>query len=572
MDEAQDTDPIQAEIAMFIAEDDPGISAGDRPRNWKKVTPRAGKIFVVGDPKQSIYRFRRADVTQMEALKLQMGGETLHLQQNFRSQRPLLEWVNTVFEPWMGQGSRQVPYVSLLPRWEASTDHAGKPRVWSLDSRIDGNIEEVRKAEAEAIAGLLRTVTAGGWQVLDSKATDAEGAERYRAATFSDICILMPRRTGLRTLELAMEEAGVPFRLEGASLVFATQEIRDLLNCLKAIDDPADQVATVAALRSPAFACSDVDLLVFSEAGGKFDFLDESQPETEDSGGPVSEALGVLRSFHQERMWVSPPALIDRFIRDRLLMQAAVDHPRTREQWRRYRFMVDQARAFTEAGGDSLRAFLQWMERQAAEGARVNESPAPEADEEAVRIRTVHGAKGLEFPIVLLMGLNSDRRTSWDEVLFDREKIALEVSVGFKGQKFATPGYELQVEREAQLAEEEHVRLLYVAATRARDHLVLSMYRKDSGKDDTDAGKIASILEGQADIWTEAPAAEAVAPPDRGRNRAPWPPPPGRGPGPSRRHTPWSHPSRPAGLDRSPGQGAAGPKQARFRRRHRACT
>ncbi len=527
MDEAQDTDPIQAEIAMFIAEDDPGSRAGDRPRHWDKVTPQAGKLFVVGDPKQSIYRFRRADVTQMEALQLQMGGETLHLQQNFRSQRPLLEWVNTVFEPWMEQGFRQARYVSLQPRWEASTDHPAKPRVWSLGGPMDGTMEVVRKAEAEAIAGLLRTMAEGRWQVLDREATGAAGAERYRSAVYSDVCILMPRRTGLRTLEQAMEEAGIPFRLEGASLVFATQEIRDLLNCLKAIDDPADQVATVAALRSPAFAFSDVDLLRFTEAGGKFSYMDEPRPEVGNGGGPVDEALGLLRRFHLERMWVSPPALIDRFIRDRMLMQAAIDHPRTREQWRRYRFMVEQARAFAEAGGDSLREFLQWMERQAAEGARVSETPAPEADEEAVRIMTVHGAKGLEFPIVVLMGLNSAGRASPGEVLFDRVNNAVEVSVGSKGRKFATPGYELLAEQEERLAEDEHVRLLYVAATRARDHLVLSIYRSTSGRDDTDAGKIAAILAGRDHLWEAAPAGDGVTPkvqgaPDAG-GQAPQP-------------------------------------------------
>ena len=510
IDEAQDTDPIQAEIAMFLAEDDPGDS-GVRPRHWQEVTPKQGKLFVVGDPKQSIYRFRRADVTQMAELQQRMGGEPLYLQQNFRSQRPVLAWVNTVFETWMAEGFQQARYVSLQPRWEGSTGHPASPRVWSLGGPTEGTLDEVRKVEAEAVAGLLRTMAAGRWQVLDQEATAAAGAERYRAAALSDVCILMPRRTGLRTLELAMEEAGIPFRLEGASLIFATQEIRDLLNCLKAIDDPADQVATVAALRSPAFACSDVDLLRFSEAGGKFDYLDETRPKAGDGGGPVREALGVLRSFHRRRMWVSPPALIDHFIRDRMLMQAAVDHPRTREQWRRYRFMVEQARAFTEAGGDSLRAFLQWMERQAAEGARVNESPAPEADEEAVRIMTVHGAKGLEFPIVVLSGLNSAGRMSPGEVLFDRVHQAVEVSVGSRGQEFATPGYKPLAEQEARLAEDEHVRLLYVAATRARDHLVLSMYRKASGKDKTDAGKIAAILEGREDIWETAPAGDEVA-------------------------------------------------------------
>ena len=144
--------------------------------------------------------------------------------------------------------------------------------MWSLGEPVDGNMGVVRTTEAEAISNLLKGIVENEWQVLDPRASEDAGTEEYRDATYSDICILMPTRTGLRYLEQALEDADIPFRLEGSSLVFATQEVRDLLNCLKAIDDPSDQVAIVAALRSPAFACSDVDLLRFHDAGGRFDY------------------------------------------------------------------------------------------------------------------------------------------------------------------------------------------------------------------------------------------------------------------------------------------------------------
>lgn len=522
VDEAQDTDPIQAEIAMFIAEDDPGNGNAARPMHWREVVPKRGKLFVVGDPKQSIYRFRRADVDQMYALRDRMGGETLRLQQNFRSQRPVLEWVNAAFETWMPEGFRQADYVPLAPRWQADTDHRMKPRVWHLGGEIEGAIAEVRKQEAGAIAGLLAAIADGQWRVLDREATESSGAERYRAATLSDVCILMTRRTGLRTLELAIEEAGIPYRLEGASLIFDTQEIRDLLNCLKAIDDPADQVAIVAALRSPAFACSDVDLLRFSGAGGSFDYLAVPDPVADGEDNPVSRALDTLRRFHEQRMWKSLAWLADGFIRDRMLMQAAMDQPRTREQWRRYRFMVDQARAFAEAGGDSLRAFLQWVDRQAAEGARVNETPAPETDEEAVKIMTVHASKGLEFPVVILMGLNSPPRANRPRVIFDRSCGAAEVSVGPENARFETAGYPQMLDVERQMGEDERVRLLYVATTRARDHLLLSMYRGSTGGGKSDADQIASIFEGRDGLWETAPEVPSHSPasaPEPGNSR-----------------------------------------------------
>ncbi|MCH8109535.1 MAG: UvrD-helicase domain-containing protein, partial [Chloroflexi bacterium] len=502
IDEAQDTDPIQTEIAMFLSEDVPNSTRDeDRPRSWEEINPAPGKLFVVGDPKQSIYRFRRADIRQMARLQTRLGGEPVRLVQNFRSQRPVIAWVNHVFERWMTQGTGQAEYVSVRHRWEAAVDHPAKPRVWSLGgAQADGTIGPVRRKEARAIASLLKAIVSGEWQVLDVEATASSGEERYRAATYSDVCILMPRRTALRMLEVAMDDAGIPYRLEGASLVFGTQEVRDLINCLKAIDDPADQVATVAALRSPAFACNDIELLGFAEAGGKFDYIsEEDTPE-----GPVADAFEVLRRYHKDRLWTSIASLIDRFVRDRLLMEAALDHPRTREQWRRYRFMVEQARAFAAAGGNSLRAFLEWVERQAAEGARVTEVPVPEVDEEAVRVMTVHAAKGLEFPVVVLTGLNADRSLRSDGVLFDREGKTAEVNIGTSDNQFTTQGYEELVDKERGMEEAEFVRLLYVATTRARDHLVLSMYRteRDSA---TAAATIAGFLDGEDGLWEPAP-------------------------------------------------------------------
>ena len=163
-------------------------------------------------------------------------------------------------------------------------------------------------------------------------------------------------------------------------------------------------------------------------------------------------------------------------------MTAAVDHPRRREQWRRYRFIVAQARAFAEAGGGSLRRFLEWIDRQRSEGARVSETPVPETDEDAVRIMTVHGSKGLEFPVVILTGLNTRRRNSADSVLFGRTdgpdaRNSVEVKVGSGIQTFQTAGHEALASDEKAMLDDEHVRLLYVATTRAMDHLVLSVYR-----------------------------------------------------------------------------------------------
>ena len=494
IDESQDTDPIQAEIAMCIAE---SVQPGERRQtDWERMTPEDGKLFVVGDPKQAIYRFRRADVRQMQNLRVRMGGDTVRLVQNFRSHRPIIEWVNIAFAEWMdpyGEYSSgyQADYEPLVHRWDVVADHDRAPSVWALGGEMEGNIGPIREREAAEIAALLGEVRDGKWQVRDESDGDAP---TYRPARYSDICVLMPSRTGLPTLEIALEDANVPYRLEGSSLVFATQEVRDLLNCLKAIDDPSDEISIVAALRSPAFARSDVDLLRYFEAGGRFDYL-RPGGRSDAAQEPVAKSLTVLYDYHERRLWTSISALTDEFVRDRPLMSAAVGYRRTREQWRRYRFVIDRARAFADAGGNSLREFIEWMETQMSENPRVTEMPVPESDEESVRVMTVHGSKGLEFPVVLLTGISGSRRNTADTALFDRERgpneTGVEVRVGSSGSYHQTDGYDDLAGREKELNSDENIRLLYVAATRAKDHLIVSMFR--SGPK-SPAGELADIL------------------------------------------------------------------------------
>ena len=522
IDEAQDTDPIQAEIAMLLAEPaHSGEAVANGDTRWDQINPEPGKLFVVGDPKQSIYSFRRADVGQMKRLQStleQSGGRTLKLVQNFRSQKPVIGWVNRLFEQWMEEGNTagvddgnaQAAYDAMAALWIGDTGNSFAPRVWALGNEaVEAAIGEIRQLEATDIGLLLRQMVAEPWETLDLTATANSGRETYRPVRYSDVCILMPRRTGLAALERGLETLDIPFRLESASLVFETQEIRDLLNCLKAIDDPADQVAIVAALRSPAFGCSDVDLLRHHSKGGSFDYLSNTSQGRGDKA--VLGGFDVLRSFHRARLDDATGALIDRFVRERGLMEAAVGYPRMREQWRRYRFLIEQAGRFNRAGGGTLRAFLQWVDDQISGGARVTETPVPESDEDAVRVMTIHGSKGLEFPVVILTGINSAPAPGGNSVIFDRASGRVEVGVGPARERFATSGFKELAELDNQMSAAEHIRLMYVATTRARDHLVLSMRRPAKGARTT-AAVIADYMVDHDDLWDAAELSASAAP------------------------------------------------------------
>ncbi|MEX2431396.1 MAG: 3'-5' exonuclease, partial [Dehalococcoidia bacterium] len=500
--EFQDTDPIQAEIALYLAEGvPPGTPDAARPKRWREIKPEPGKLFVVGDPKQSIYRFRHADITLVDQLRSLIGMDSLALVQNFRSHRPVIEWVNHLFGQWMQRTDGQPEYLNLEWRWDG--DGGGQtvsPGVYRLGAALPLPAPQVRRREAREIANLVRQIRDEAWPVTEHMHDDGSGV--FRPARYSDICLLLPRRTGLlHNLEPALEDAGVPYRVESASLVFETQEVRDLLNCLEAVDNPVDQVALAAALRSPAFACSDADLLTFVDGGGRLDYLSPSDRSPE---GPVLDALRALQAYHADCRWTPFPLLTERFIRERRLMELALSHPRPREQWRRYQFVVDRARAFAEAGGDSLRAFLRWMREQESEQARSVETPVPEGDEDAIRILTIHGAKGLEFPIVILADLGARPDYRPPAVLFDREADAIEVRLG----RSETVRYDALRQAEAEREAEQQVRLMYVAATRAKDHLIVSCYRTE-GNYVPVAGRIDGFLGNADHLWQPLAAKEA---------------------------------------------------------------
>ena len=242
----------------------------------------------------------------------------------------------------------------------------------------------------------------------------------------------------------------------------------------------------MGSLRSPAFACSDEDLLGWREAGGHWDYRAEI-PDGIPASHSVAEALRWFRSTAVEHWRLSVSALVERVIRERRLMELAVVDRRPRDRWQRLRFLLDQARSFCDRGGRTLSEFLRWAQHQADEDTRVVESVVPESDHDAVRILTIHAAKGLEFPVVVLAGLNVGPQDVRPFLLW-RAGEAPELC--FR-EGLQTPGYDEFYEREASTQRAERVRLNYVAATRARDHLVISLYRKAGDRLKTDAHIIA---------------------------------------------------------------------------------
>jgi ATP-dependent exoDNAse (exonuclease V) beta subunit len=495
IDEFQDTDPIQIELAVLIAGLDP--TSGDTP--WDHVEVRPGHLFFVGDPKQSIYRFRRADISLFlrAADRFGGGGGQLALTTNYRSTRSVIAAVNHVFgrliEPqWHGGVRSQPGYEALVavrddapvgppvsvlgrklhgeePETEPTGD-AGGPAAARTAARLSA--EEVRRRESADVAATIRRALDEGWLV--DRSLDADRHD-WQPARAGDVAILVPTRLSLPALEDALTGAGISYRAESASLVYASRLVRDLLLTLRAIDDPSDELSVVAALRSPMFGCGDDDLFRFRhDHGGRFDPT-AHLPDTVPDDDPVARGLAYLRRMHEVRPWRSPSELADEVVRDRRLLELGPAEGRPRDLWRRVRFVIDQARAWTDATNGSLRQYLEWVRQQTAEGSRVAEAVLPETDDDAVRIMTVHAAKGLQFPITIVAGLSTrpQHRSAGAEVAWPPEGQAI-IRVGNKVRSVA---FEAWLPIDEQMSHDERIRLLYVACTRARDHLVVSLHR-----------------------------------------------------------------------------------------------
>ena len=465
LDEFQDTDPIQIELALLLAATP---HEGDGVLDWTQFTPDPGRVFFVGDPKQSIYRFRRADIRLYLAAAEQFGQPIRNLVTNFRSTAGVVDWVNKVFGLLIQHEPGSQPAYQVLQA--ARDDQPAGPAVTLLgpDPLTEGNASDVARFEAAEIVATVQTVLADGWQVRDG--------EGHRLARLGDICVLLPTRTSLSYLEQAFDDAEVPFRAESSALLYKSPEVRDLLTVLRAIDDPTDELALTTALRSAAFGCGDDDLYRFKvDHGGSWNHqLD--LPDTLDPDDPVAESMRWLGAMHRERVWLSPPQLIERVTRERGLYELALAQGRPRDIWRRYRFVADHARAYVSAAAGSLRDYLVWVAMQASDGSRVTETVLPETDDDAVRIMTIHAAKGLEFPVAIVSGMTSRSVTGAKgvQVVFppDSDRFGIRIN-----KELATDEFDRFAPIDEQMEDHERLRLLYVACTRAVDHLVVSCCR-----------------------------------------------------------------------------------------------
>jgi ATP-dependent exoDNAse (exonuclease V) beta subunit len=471
VDEFQDTDPLQAEILLLLAADDP--AEGD----WRRVVPVPGKLFIVGDPKQAIYRFRRADVeTYREVcdLLVERGARRAYLRTSFRATPGLQRAVNAAFAPLM-TGDRQTlqaDYVELSP----CRPEVDQPSLVALpvpepygQRRVAAYA--IEKSQPDGVAAFVHwLVTASGWTVTERTARD----ELTLPVPIQPrhVCILFRRFLHFgddvtRSYVEALEARGVPHLLVGGKSFHDREEVETMRAALTAVEWPDDELSVFAALRGALFAVGDEALLEYRHRHGAFHPFKvpaDLPPRLQ----PIADALRLLRRLHAGRNHLPIADTITQLLDATRAHVGFVLRAAGEQALANVLHVAELARQYEADGGLSFRGFVEAL-RAEAENGRAAEAPILEEGSDGVRLMTVHKAKGLEFPVVILADMTAKLRS-------DRADRSIDRGANACYQRLAswTP-IELALNEAAEVArdEAEGVRIAYVAATRARDLLVV---------------------------------------------------------------------------------------------------
>ena len=469
VDEFQDTDPLQTEIFWRLCGDPPEPNGNS---DWTSYGIRPGALFLVGDPKQAIYRFRGADVAAYmrarDALRALDPQSILSISTNFRSREPILRYVNERFETPLSTDNGQPGFTAL-----DSFAAGGNPGLCVAALNIpvadeDGKASapQQRDGEAESVADMCARLI-GSDTIRDRKTGEP------RTCLPGDIALLAPTSTDLWRYEEALERRGIPVATQAGKGLYRRQEIHDLIALTRTLADHRDTLALGALLRGPLVGLTEEELLDIVWALPRPEGSDDTLPRLNLLVRPEH-----LQHEHARKVVEKLQALRRRFLATTPydLLAQAVDVLRVRPiLLQRHRGQAERALANVDLylsfsrnyAVRGLRAFAEAMTAAWTDASKAIEG-RPDAQEEAVALYTMHAAKGLEWPIVMPVNTMTAIRHPGATVI-DRGSGRIHCPVfGVK-----PTGYDAAYDAEKEELDRERIRLWYVATTRARELLVL---------------------------------------------------------------------------------------------------
>ncbi|MFO0937111.1 MAG: UvrD-helicase domain-containing protein [Gemmataceae bacterium] len=486
VDEFQDTDPTQMEFVTLLC--------------GGKSTPE--KLFVVGDEKQSIYRFRGADVDLFRELRGRVpDAGRLSLSTNYRSRPGIIRFVNTLFS------RRLTGYEPLKANRPESGHEADVEFLWSLPETVDeGGQQEsqqenpqddqdevdddtkesanaIRAREADAIARMILHMQADESFIIPQIKENPPHRVRL-----SDIVILFRSMSHVAIYENVLRQHGIDYYLVGGRAFFAQQEVYDLLNVLKSIENPLDAPAVVGVLRSPFCGLSDdaITILALHPDGpwaGLFDDARLSKVPADDVA-PIKLARQRLTAWREKKDRMPMLPLFEMIFAETGYDASTQFEPLADRKLANLWKLLEFAREFDRTQFGPARFLAQLNDRVSRQPREEQAATRPEEDN-VVRLMTIHQAKGLEFPIVFVPDIGSRTKSSeTDRVYWHREMGCLvrrppDIK-STDDEAFSELPVNLADISEKIASWQEDLRLLYVACTRAEERLILSTgWRKE---------------------------------------------------------------------------------------------
>ncbi|MBM4264525.1 MAG: hypothetical protein FJ145_24245 [Deltaproteobacteria bacterium] len=469
IDEFQDTDPIQYEILLYLAEQ-PGSLASD----WRQVKLAPGKVFVVGDPKQSIYAFRRADIEAylevVEKIIKAQDGIECRLTTNFRSNREILDVVNGAFEKLIcAQEGLQPDYIGIEPapgRGAATTKipNVLVRKILSGDNeKLDA--ETARRLEGQTLARWLKEEVLGKAPILNTRGEPVLAQPR-------DVAILLRRLTDIHDYLEPLRRHGIRYVVEGERQFYSAKEIIDAVNLLRAVENPHDRLALVGVLRSPLGGITDQQIYELHREG-LLDYRAWKKLDATKYPTNLVRLYTALARLHSEVSTMPIGSAMAHLFATLPVELLAACHFHGEQAVANLQKLQQQAEQLGHEGLTTLKAAIRQLEKRVLEAKDESESMLAEESLDAVRVMSIHKSKGLEFPIVILAGCQSGT----DSARGARVESLFEWSSGLTGLVVNQP-LDLAAlyvsEKTRRRDREEQKRLFYVAMTRVREHLVVS--------------------------------------------------------------------------------------------------
>lgn len=457
VDELQDTDRVQMELVDLLCGSD----------------KKKGKLFAVGDANQSIYRFRGADVAGFDHLRNDVPAEgQLSLSVNFRSQPGILRFANALLQ-------KDLPnYQGLMAKVPQVTE---EPCVEFLWGPADGNADMNRRQEAARIARRIARMINNQEEIVTSR--PKTGAPTTRAVQLKDIVLLFRAMNDVAIYETALRDAGIDYYLVGGRAFFAQQEIYDILNLLRTLENPHDTLSLAGVMRSPFGCVSDESLYILAQhQGGLWKGLHDPHCL---KTVPEQDVAAVQRNAHWLLQWrgvkdrLSITALINRVLADSGYDAALRYEPLGDRKLANLWKLLEQARTFDAAGSFTLTDFIKRLNELVTTQPREEQAATQPEESNVVRLMTIHQAKGLEFPVVFVPDLARDKKGPREGPALWDDEMGCVASPPGDEDPLPYPKWPRTIWNniEKMADAQEELRVFYVACTRAMDYLVLSASR-----------------------------------------------------------------------------------------------